>query len=253
MSNLEFEILPSILAADFSELGPEAQRVERSGIKTIHLDLMSYPFVPNLSFGPALAKMLLKYTNLRQHTHLMVDDPENHIDDYVNNNTDIIIVHAEGCKPLYRTLMYLKDKGVRAGVAFRPGTNYTIVPFSILDKVVDEVLFMTVEPGYGGQKFIPEVLDTIRRFKKEHPHVSVSADGGLGAFEKDGTPILDTETTLYQATESGVDRAVIGTSLFIQRYRDENYSPLITESQRVGEIGYRIFMARMQKEMGRSP
>ncbi|MCI6821082.1 MAG: ribulose-phosphate 3-epimerase [Clostridiales bacterium] len=198
------KLAPSILSADFSCLGEETERIRRGGADLIHVDVMDGHFVPNISFGAAVMKSLLGKTDLPFDVHLMIEDPDKYIDDFITENTEYITVHAEACTHINRTLQHIKSKGVKAGVALNPGT-----PLSVLDYVLEDadmILVMSVNPGFGGQKFIPSVL------RKASELVKLREERNLDfEIEIDGGANLD---NLKQITDAGVSIVVAGSSVF---------------------------------------
>lgn len=198
------KLAPSILSADFSCLGEETEKIRRGGADLIHVDVMDGHFVPNISFGAAVMKSLLGKTDIPFDVHLMIEDPDKYIDDFVTENTEYITVHAEACTHINRTLQHIKSKGVKAGVALNPGT-----PLSVLDYVLEDadmILVMSVNPGFGGQKFIPSVL------RKASELVKLREERNLDfEIEIDGGANLD---NLKQITDAGVSIVVAGSSVF---------------------------------------
>ena len=154
------KIAPSILSADFSRLGEEIQAVEKAGADLIHIDVMDGQFVPNLTVGPLVIQAARKVTKLPLDVHLMIEDPDQLIPEFVNAGADWVTVHAEACKHLHRSLFLIRELGAKAGVSVNPATSLGTVKHVIED--CDMVLIMTVNPGFGGQKFIPEGLNKIR-------------------------------------------------------------------------------------------
>ena len=172
---------PSILAADFSILGEQVRQLDDAGADYIHIDIMDRMFVPSISLGFPVMKSIRAYTDKMFDVHLMVEEPSRYIKDVVEAGADIITVHAEACKHLDRTIDAIKEQGVLAGVALNPATPLSAIEY-ILPKV-DMVLIMTVNPGFGGQKFIPYTLDKIRDLRKMlHERCSkadIEVDGGI--------------------------------------------------------------------------
>ena len=150
---MEYKVAPSLLAADFTRLGEQVHEIEEAGAPYLHLDVMDGAFVPSISFGMPVLKSLRKVTNMTFDVHMMVEEPGRYIEDIKNAGADIITVHAEACTHLDRVVNQIKEAGCKAGVALNPAT-----PVSVLECIlgqVDMVLIMTVNPGFGGQKFIP--------------------------------------------------------------------------------------------------
>lgn len=205
------KLAPSILSADFSELALEVQRIEKGGADYIHVDVMDGHFVPNISYGAIVMKSLLGKTKLPFDVHLMIEDPDKYIPEFVTDNTLYITVHQEAVHHLHRTLMYIKSLGVKAGVSINPST-----PLSQLEEIlpyVDLVLIMSVNPGFGGQKLIPECLDKMERLKEirdenDYPFL-IEIDGGV------------TLGNLKQVIKAGADIVVAGSSIFHTEDREK--------------------------------
>lgn len=198
-------IAPSILASDFSRLGEEIGAVEAAGADWIHVDVMDGVFVPNISIGIPVVKSVRKVTTLPLDVHLMIAEPERYIEEFSKAGADIITIHQEATPHMDRSIMQIKSLGKRAGVSVNPGTPVSTI-YDILG-IVDMILIMSVNPGYGGQKFIPYTLDKVRVLKetlaeRELDHVIIEIDGGI------------TAETISMASEAGVDVFVAGSSVF---------------------------------------
>ena len=179
----EIKIAPSILSADFARLGRQVSEATRAGADYIHLDVMDGRFVPNITFGPVVVESIKSYTNLPLDAHLMIVDPERRIPDFIQAGVDHLTVHAEACTHLHRVLQQIKDGGCRAGVALNPATPISAVEEAL--PFLDIVLILTVNPGFGGQTLIPEVLDKVSRLRaiidERGYDVEIEVDGGVNA------------------------------------------------------------------------
>lgn len=197
-------LAPSILSADFSRLGEQTASIERAGAHLIHVDIMDGHFVPNISFGSAVMKSLLGKTELPFDVHLMIENPDKYAGDFVTPNTEFITVHQEACTHLHRSIQNIKSLGVKAGVALNPATHLGTLDYVIDD--VDMILVMSVNPGFGGQKFIPKTLEKVRELAE------IRAEEGLDfEIEIDGGITLD---NVKEVTDAGVSVVVAGSSVF---------------------------------------
>ena len=197
-------ISPSILAADFAHLGDDVADVCGRGIDYVHIDVMDGAFVPNISFGADVMKSLIGIATVPFDVHLMIEDPDRYIENFVTDNTAFITVHYEACRDLRSTLDHIHSLGVRAGVSIKPGT-----PPEVLDEYmedIDMILVMSVEPGFGGQKFMESSLDKIRYYadrKRERGYgYLIEVDGGVGA------------SNAHLVREAGVEVIVAGSAVF---------------------------------------
>ena len=198
------EIIPSILSADFSRLGQEIERVERGGASMLHVDVMDGHFVPNLTLGPPVVASIRKTTRLTLDVHLMITDPDTYAPAFIQAGADQVTVHQEACRHLDRTLRMIQGEGARAGVVLNPAT-----PVSLLEDVLglaDYVLIMSVNPGFGGQRFIPRALEKVRRLDQIRRDLRltfpIEIDGGI------------TKENLAEVVRAGCDWVVTGSSVF---------------------------------------
>jgi len=175
------KIAPSILSADFTKLGEEIEAVEAAGADYIHVDVMDGHFVPNITIGPMIVKAVRKITDLPLDVHLMIENPEHYIDDFVRAGSDIITVHVETATHLHRLLGVIRDAGIKAGAALNPATPLSSIQHVL--KNMDVVVLMTVNPGFGGQSFIAEVVPKIEELKriidKKDLKIDIEVDGGI--------------------------------------------------------------------------
>jgi ribulose-phosphate 3-epimerase len=206
MSERPIRIAASILAANFAELGEEVRKVEAAGADWIHVDVMDGHFVPNISIGPGVVKALRPVTELPLDVHLMIEAPERYIDEFVEQGADRVGVHVEACPHLHRTLGQIREKGAKASLTLNPAT-----PASAIEPVLeicDQVLVMSVNPGFGGQSFIDGVLPKIATLRgwidARGLDVALQVDGGIDA------------KTIGRAARAGADVFVAGTAIFKQ-------------------------------------
>jgi len=200
-----FQIVPSIFAADFTRLGEDVQKVEKAGIGMIHVDIMDGHFVPNFTMGTPITESLQRrFPTLKLDHHLMIEDPDTYAPIFMKAGARCVSVHYEVCRNLDRTLHMIKDGGALAGVVINPATPTRLLE-NVLD-IVDYVLVMSVNPGYGGQKFIPRSLDKVRelvRFRAERQlDFYIEIDGGVGL------------NNITDVAKAGVDWVVAGSSVF---------------------------------------
>lgn len=175
------KMAPSILSADFARLLEDVKKVERAGCEYLHIDVMDGHFVPNITLGPAIVKSLRKDVNMVFDAHLMIENPDNYIKDFVDAGCDMIVVHEEACTHLHRTIQNIKSFNVKAGVALNPATPIENIKYILND--IDMVLIMTVNPGFGGQSFIGTMIDKIKELKalidEKGLDVDIQVDGGI--------------------------------------------------------------------------
>jgi len=199
-----FEIAPSLLSADFTRLGEAIEAVKRGGARMLHVDVMDGHFVPNITIGLPVVRSLRKATDLKIDTHLMISEPGRYAAQFVEAGADMVSVHVEADPHLQRTLTSIRDAGGKAGIAINPGTPldalYECLPYC------DFVLLMSVNPGFGGQKFVPTMLDKVRRLRRmideRGLNVSIEIDGGID------------EHNIADVVEAGAEMIVAGTAVF---------------------------------------
>ena len=208
-------IAPSILSADFSKLGDEIRSVEEAGADWIHIDVMDGHFVPNITIGPLIVKAARRITSLPLDVHLMIENPNRYIEDFAKSGADLISVQVEACIHLNRTIQLIKSLDLRAGVVLNPSTPLSAIEWILTD--VDFVMIMSVNPGFGGQKFIPNSLDRIRVLRKmiqdRELSVLIEIDGGVN------------EKTIKNISDAGVDVFVAGSAIF----KSPNYKETISK------------------------
>jgi len=211
----KIQISPSILSADFSQLGNEINRLEQSGADMIHVDVMDNHFVPNLTIGPPVIKSLRKYTSLPFDVHLMIDPVHKYIKNFADAGSDIITIHPEATENLLDSINLIKNLGKKVGVSLNPNTETAIIE-NVLDKI-DLVLVMSVFPGFGGQKFMPDVLEKISNLKKikdnKKFNFDIEVDGGIN-FENNkkvieaGANILVSGTTIFKENNGDIKKNI---------------------------------------------
>ena len=201
------ELSPSLLSADFTNLKSEMEVLDKNGVKYLHLDVMDGMFVPNISFGPMIIKQLRPLTNMIFDVHLMIEDPDRYVQNFKDAGADILTVHYEACKHLHRTVSYIKSLGMKAGVSLNPATNIDVLDYVLED--LDLVLIMSVNPGFGGQSFIPSAIDKINNLKakirERNLNVIVEVDGGVKT------------TNVKDVIEAGADLIVSGSDVFADK------------------------------------
>lgn len=205
------KIAPSILAADFAKLGQEVLEVEKAGADWIHIDVMDGHFVPNITMGPIVVDALRPLTELPLDVHLMIENPDRYIEDFAKAGADYITVHVEACPHLHRTIQLIRSFGVKPGVVLNPHTPIETIQHVLED--IDLVLFMTVNPGFGGQKFIhsvvPKVAALSQLIKDKGLSVDVQIDGGIN------------EETIVPCAQAGANVFVAGSAIFGKQDRTQ--------------------------------
>ena len=198
------KIAPSILAADFARLGDDVKDICDRGIDYLHIDVMDGSFVPNISFGPAVMKSLNDITTVPYDIHLMIWDPDRYIENFITPMTEYITVHYEACDDLAHTLRHIKEAGAKTGVSIKPGTAPEVLDEYLKD--IDQILVMSVEPGFGGQKFMDSSLPKIAYYDAKRKELGldyvISVDGGIGS------------ANAHLVKDAGADMIVAGSAVF---------------------------------------
>ena len=198
------KLAPSILSADFARLLEDVKKVEKAGCEYLHIDVMDGHFVPNITLGPGIVKSLRKDVNMVFDAHLMIENPDNYIKEFADAGCDIIVVHQEACTHLHRTIQNIKSHGIKAGVALNPATPIETIKYVLQD--VDMVLLMSVNPGFGGQSYIPVVTEKIKELKalidKMNLDIDIEVDGGVKP------------SNIAEVVNAGANVIVAGSSIF---------------------------------------
>ncbi len=207
------KIAPSILSADFARLGEDITAAENAGADLIHVDVMDGHFVPNITIGPLVVKAVKKIAKLPLDVHLMIENPDDYVKEFAESGSDMVTVHAEATVHLHRTIQNIRECGVKAGVSVNPATPLSLI--EIVLPYVDMVLIMSVNPGFGGQKFIPEALPKIRQLKKmideRKLKVEIEVDGGVNT------------DNVADVVGAGADIVVMGSAF----YNSEDYAETV--------------------------
>ena len=207
-------ILPSILSADFANLGSQVKELEENGIETLHIDIMDGHFVPNISFGFPVMKSLRPITNMKFDVHLMIENPSDYIEEFVNSGADMITVHLEGNNHIHRLIQSIKGYNINAGIAINPGTPVSALKHLLQD--LDLVLVMGVNPGFGGQSLIPFTIEKVKELdeirKAQNLSFKISVDGGIKS------------TNYKEMLNAGADMLVAGSDIFKDNAIAQNIS-----------------------------
>ena len=219
------KIAPSILAANFSKLAEEVKEVEKAGAELIHIDVMDGHFVPNITMGPIVVEALRPVTDLPLDVHLMIENPDLYIESFAKAGADYITVHVEACPHLHRTIQLIRSFGVKPGVVLNPHTPIETIQHVLED--IDMVLFMTVNPGFGGQKFIHSVVPKVQQLstiiKEKGLKIEIEIDGGINA------------ETIIPCAEAGATIFVAGSAI----YRQADRAAALQEIKEAGERAIR--------------
>jgi len=201
----EKKISPSLLSADFCNLSRDIHMLESAGAELLHIDVMDGHFVPNITIGIPVLEAIKKNSSIPCDVHLMIEKPERYVESFVKAGADYLTVHAEACTHLHRTLQHIRSLGCKSGVALNPHTNLSVIE-EVLEEI-DLVLIMSVNPGFGGQSFIPNALNKIKRLKqmimeKGYNHIEIEVDGGIKL------------NNIQEVAEAGADIIVSGSGIF---------------------------------------
>ena len=198
------KLAPSILSADFARLLEDVKKVEKAGCEYLHIDVMDGHFVPNITLGPGIVKSLRKDVDMVFDAHLMIENPDNYIKQFVDAGCDIIVVHQEACRHLHRTIQNIKSHGIKAGVALNPATPIDTIKYVLQD--VDMVLLMSVNPGFGGQSYIPVVTEKIKELKALIDEMGLDIDNEVDGGVK--------PSNISEVVNAGANVIVAGSAIF---------------------------------------
>lgn len=219
----EIQIAPSILSADFSQLGREIRAVDQAGAEVIHIDVMDGHFVPNITIGPLVVEAAKRVTDRTLDVHLMITDPGDYIDAFADAGADWITVHVEACTHLHRVIGQIKQRGLKAGAVLNPATSLSTLDYVLED--LDLVMLMSVNPGFGGQKFIPSTLEKIWQLRQRIDslglEVGIEVDGGVSS------------NTILDIAQAGANIFVAGSAV----YNSDDYGPTIQELRDLAKKG----------------
>tara|TARA_B100001559_G_scaffold302800_1_gene290860 strand:- start:69 stop:722 length:654 start_codon:yes stop_codon:yes gene_type:complete len=212
-------ISPSLLSANFTRLSDDIKIVEDAGVNRLHLDVMDGHFVPNLTFGPFIIKDIRKITNSHLETHLMITNPRKYFDDYIDAGSDTLIFHFEASDDINADLKYIQERGVKAGIAINPDSDYK----KVLDytEFLDYILIMSVFPGFGGQSFIESTLDSMKFLKDntKNTNILIGVDGGVNL------------STIDKVYDTGIDITIVGSGLYGAKNIKRRYNKLVLNDQ----------------------
>jgi len=215
------KIAPSILSANFAQLGAEVKEVEQAGASVIHIDVMDGHFVPNITMGPIVVEALRPITKLPLDVHLMIENPDNYIEQFAKAGADWISVHVEACRHLHRTIQLIRSFGVKPGVVLNPHTPIESIQHILED--IDFVLFMTVNPGFGGQKFISSVVPKIESLskiiKERDLNIEIEIDGGINA------------ETIIPCAQAGANIFVAGSAIYNKEDRAQALKEILVAGE----------------------